>query len=44
MKKRAFILNPVESGFIMNPWEWKYSSIRNYFDDYQEIFEIDVNL
>ena len=28
----------------MDPWEWKYSSARNYCDDYQEIFEIDVNL
>nr|WP_262920498.1 transposase [Chryseobacterium timonianum] len=36
--------NPVESGFVMEPWEWKYSSARNYCDDYQEILEIDVNL
>ncbi len=44
MKKREFILNPVESGFIMNSWEWKYSSARNYCDYYQEIFEINLNL
>lgn len=44
MKKRELILNPVESGFIINSWEWKYSSARNYCDDYQEIFEIDLNL
>ncbi|AIL46812.1 hypothetical protein [Elizabethkingia anophelis] len=28
----------------IDPWEWKYSSARNYCDDYQEIFEIDLNL
>jgi putative transposase len=36
--------NPVESGFVTEPWEWKYSSARNYCDDYQEILGIDVNL
>ncbi|WP_343659410.1 transposase [Chryseobacterium sp.] len=36
--------NPVETGFVMEPWEWKYSSARNYCDDYDEILEIDVNL
>ncbi|MDR6369149.1 REP element-mobilizing transposase RayT [Chryseobacterium bernardetii] len=36
--------NPVETGFVMEPWEWKYSSARNYCDDYNEILEIDVNL
>jgi len=36
--------NPVESGFVMEPWEWKYSSARNYCDDYERILEIDVNL
>ncbi|VEH20268.1 Uncharacterised protein [Chryseobacterium nakagawai] len=35
--------NPVKSGFVIDPWEWKYSSARNYCDDYQEILEIDVN-
>lgn len=28
--------NPVESGFVMEPWEWKYSSARNYCDDFEE--------
>lgn len=23
--------NPVVSGFVCEPWEWKYSSARNYF-------------
>lgn len=36
--------NPVEAGFVMEPWEWKYSSARNYCDDYNEILEMDVNL
>ena len=36
--------NPVESGFVMEPWEWKYSSARNYCDDSERILEIDVNL
>ncbi|WP_395974668.1 REP-associated tyrosine transposase [Chryseobacterium cucumeris] len=35
---------PVKAGFVMEPWEWKYSSARNYSDDYDEILEIDVNL
>ncbi|WP_278554918.1 hypothetical protein [Elizabethkingia bruuniana] len=26
------------------PWEWKYSSSRNYCDDFEEILKIDVNL
>ncbi|HIC8754413.1 hypothetical protein [Elizabethkingia anophelis] len=25
------------------PWEWKYSSSRNYCDDFEEILKIDVN-
>lgn len=36
--------NPVKSGFVIEPWEWKYSSARNYCDDYQGVLEIDVNL
>ncbi len=36
--------NPLESGFVLNPWVRKNSSTRNYCDDYQEIFEIDINL
>lgn len=36
--------NPVETGFVMEPWEWKYSNARNYCDDYNEILEIGVNL
>lgn len=32
--------NPVESGFVTNPVEWKYSSARNYQDD-STILEID---
>lgn len=36
--------NPVESGFVMEPWEWKYSSAKNYCDDFEGILKIDVNL
>ncbi|AQX05750.1 transposase [Elizabethkingia meningoseptica] len=36
--------NPVESGFVMDPWEWKYSSASNYCDDFSEVLEIDVNV
>ena len=43
-RKYKFGENPVESGFVTEPWEWKYSSARNYCDDYQEILESDVNL
>lgn len=25
--------NPVMSGFVLNPEDWKYSSARNYYDD-----------
>ena len=35
--------NPVESGFVENPIEWKYSSAKNYGNDDQSILEIDVN-
>ena len=33
--------NPVESGFVTDPIDWKYSSARNYQDD-QTILEIDI--
>ena len=32
--------NPVESGFVTNPIDWKYSSARNYADD-DTILKID---
>ncbi len=32
--------NPVLSGFVINPEDWKYSSARNYQDD-TTILEID---
>ena len=36
--------NPVESGFVTNAIDWKYSSARNYGDNNQTILEIDLNL
>jgi putative transposase len=35
--------NPVESGFITDPVDWKYSSARNYGNNDQTILEIDIN-
>ena len=35
--------NPVESGFVLNPVDWKFSSARNYGDDDQTVLEIDLN-
>ncbi|SEB38765.1 REP element-mobilizing transposase RayT [Tenacibaculum sp. MAR_2009_124] len=32
--------NPVRSGFVINPEDWKYSSARNYQDDFT-VLEID---
>lgn len=32
--------NPVESGFVTNPVDWKYSSARNYADD-ETVLKID---
>ena len=32
--------NPVASGFVTNPIDWKYSSAKNYQED-QTILEID---
>jgi nucleoside-diphosphate-sugar epimerase len=34
--------NPVQSGFVTDPVDWKYSSARNYQDD-QTVLEIDTN-
>lgn len=36
--------NPVTSGFVTDPIDWKYSSTRNYGNDDQTVLEIDVNL
>lgn len=36
--------NPVESGFVTEPWEWKYSSAKNYCDNFEEILKIDVDI
>lgn len=35
--------NPIESGFVTDPIDWKYSSARNYANDDQTILEIDLN-
>jgi putative transposase len=35
--------NPLESGFVTNPVDWKYSSARNYGDNDQTVLEIDIN-
>lgn len=35
--------NPVESGFVTDPLDWKYSSARNYGNNDQTILEIDLN-
>ncbi|MFT5145513.1 MAG: putative transposase, partial [Polaribacter sp.] len=32
--------NPIASGFVVNPEDWKYSSARNFQDD-TTILEID---
>lgn len=34
--------NPVQSGFVTDPVDWKYSSARNYQDDHT-VLEIDTN-
>ncbi|QIW16461.1 transposase [Pasteurellaceae bacterium RH1A] len=36
--------NPVESGFVVNSWEWKYSSARNYNQLDNVALEVDVDL
>jgi putative transposase len=35
--------NPVESGFVTDPVDWKFSSARNYGNDDHTILEIDMN-
>ncbi len=35
--------NPVVSGFVTDPIDWKYSSARNYGNNDQTILEIDLN-
>lgn len=35
--------NPVESGFVTNAIDWKYSSARNYGNNNHTILEIDIN-
>ncbi|PSG90752.1 REP-associated tyrosine transposase [Aurantibacter aestuarii] len=35
--------NPVKSGFVTNPTDWKYSSARNYANNDQTVIEIDIN-
>ncbi|WP_343329820.1 REP-associated tyrosine transposase [Polaribacter staleyi] len=35
--------NPVETGFVTDPIDWKYSSARNYGNDDSTILEIDLN-
>lgn len=36
--------NPVESGFVQQPFEWKYSSAKNYYENDDSILKIDTNL
>jgi REP element-mobilizing transposase RayT len=35
--------NPIETGFVTNPVDWKYSSARNYGDNDQTVLQIDIN-
>ncbi|SFD10715.1 hypothetical protein SAMN05216297_104241 [Flavobacterium phragmitis] len=35
--------NPIETGFVNNPVDWKYSSARNYADNDHTILEMDLN-
>lgn len=35
--------NPVETGSVTDPIDWKYSSARNYSNNDQTILEIDMN-
>lgn len=35
--------NPVETGFVTDPIDWKYSSARNYGNNDHTILEIDLN-
>lgn len=36
--------NPVKSGFVIDPVEYKYSSARNYANDDPTVLEIDLNV
>lgn len=43
-QKLNYIHNtPLETGFVTNPVDWKYSSARNYGDNDQTVLEIDIN-
>lgn len=35
--------NPVQTGFVTDPIDWKYSSARNYGNNDQTVLEIDIN-
>ncbi|PQA97871.1 transposase [Chryseobacterium shigense] len=35
--------NPVKSGFVLQPYEWKYSSARNYYESDENVMNIDMN-
>lgn len=35
--------NPLETGFVTNQVDWKYSSARNYGNNDQTVLEIDIN-
>jgi len=35
--------NPLETGFVIDPIDWKYSSARNYGNNDQTVLEIDLN-
>lgn len=35
--------NPIETGFVTDAVDWKYSSARNYANNDQSILEIDLN-
>jgi len=35
--------NPVAIGFVTNPIDWEYSSVRNHVNNDHTILEIDLN-
>lgn len=35
--------NPVKGGFVTEPWDWKYSSAKNYYTDFDGVLQIDIN-
>ena len=35
--------NPVKGGFVTKPWDWKYSSTKNYYTDFDGVLQIDIN-